>query len=164
MSFSKKSIMKLSNFYVSDWHLLTCVLNYLKDENINTKPIVFISEKNLKMDFDFLLSRLNLNDTLLKKLKNIPWYDNCNNLGMCDNSIYIVNGSCDYISSVNNHIQDLNTSYQSNDITVIDCFDSYNNDNLCIADILNTHDKILSTAGIKEINEVFPEYKVCKGA
>ena len=157
MSFNKRNLEKICSFNVSDWHMITVVISYLKDNSIYSKPIAFISEKTLKSDFEFLLKKFNLNESEIKLLKNIPWYDNTNTLGICKDSTYIINGSYEYINKTNQYFDNLFKSEIDKNITIINCYNTFNND-LPIRNILSNSNKILVTTGIKEINSIFPQY------
>jgi len=156
MSLEYKNIQKICNFHVSDWHMLTTVLSYLKQESIYLRPIAFISEKNLKTDFNFLLSKLNLNSNTSSVYKRIPWYDTTNNLGICNNSIYVVSGSLDYIREINTYLEKVAENNNINNVVIINCYESFNKD-LPIKEIIEENDKMLTTSGIKEFSSVFKE-------
>lgn len=151
---ANENLEKICNLYASDWHMLTTILAYLKNKNLMFEPVAFISEKCLKRDFEFILSKLNISEDSQKNLKNIPWYKTTSNLGIHKNSTYIIAGSSDYISTINKQFDE---KENSNNITIINCFPSLDK-NLNLQDILSNHSKILNTSGIKEINEVFPSY------
>lgn len=157
MSLNKRNLEKICNFSVSDWHMITVIISHLKNDSMYSKPIAFISEKNLKNDFDFLLNKFNLNETEIKIFKNIPWYNNTTTLGICKDSTYIINGSYDYINKTNKYFDNLFNNEIDKNITLINCYDTFNK-NLPIRNILDNNDKILVTTGIKEINSVFPQY------
>lgn len=156
MSLKYKNVQKICNFHVSDWHMLTTVLSFLKDESVYLRPIAFVSEKNLKGDFDFLLSKLNLNNNTSNIYKRIPWYETTGNIGVCNNSIYIISGTLDYVRNTNKYFEDIVDSKELSNITIINCYQSFNNE-LPIKEIIEENDKMLTTAGIREFSTVFKE-------
>lgn len=157
MSLNKRNLEKICNFSVSDWHMITVIISHLKRDSIYSKPIAFISEKDLKDDFNFLLNKFYLNENEKKLFRKIPWYNDTKTLGICKNSTYIINGSYDYINKTNLYFDNISRNKIDKNITLINCYNTFNK-NLPIRNILNSNDKLLVTTGIKEINSVFPEY------
>jgi len=149
---AKDNLEKICNLYASDWHMLTTVLAYLKNKNLTFEPTAFISEKNLKNDFEFILSKLSISEDIQKSLRNIPWYKNILNLGIHKNSTYIISGSPEYISTINKHFEEKNSL---SNVTIINCFPALDN-NLNLKEILSKHTKVLNSSGVKKISEIFP--------
>lgn len=171
MCIQNKSIMKLSSFYVSDWHLVTMLLPYINKELNEETKIATILENDIKNNVEVLVKKLNLKTE--EKILNINWsarnakkYSNVSKIiqeNIGSNILIIVNGTKDYIKNANENI---NKYVEQNKdkleetkttIKVVDCYEIVEF-NGSIVEILDKHDKILNTSGEKEINEVFEDY------
>ena len=104
-------IKKTCLFCVSDYHLEMILLPYIK-ERINESNII-ITENNLEESINVLLTKVNLAEKDKEKIRNLNW-KNTNDLkfeeinNMKDKNInIIINGSYNYIESVNNKIKEI---------------------------------------------------------
>ena len=166
----KNHTKKLCSFYVSEWHLVTMILPYMNKELNEKANITTILEKNIEENIKTLILKLNLKNEkeilgidwkasqgikyseLDKKLsKNIKKENNCN--------IIFISGSKDYIDFVNQNVDKWIHAHVENPekIKIINCYE-VTEFNSSIHEILNSHDKILNTAGEKYIYEVFDGY------
>lgn len=163
MDLKQTQILKLCSFYVSDWHLVTMLLPYINKKVNEEAKIATILEKNLKQNIVTLVEKLNLkNKEQILKLnweKNENIKDKLNQLKENEEFIILINGNEKFIKEQNKKIEKyFKTHLLKNKIKIIDCYEvtQYNGS---ISKILDEHDKILNTAGEKEIEEIFPEYK-----
>jgi len=172
----KNNTEKLCSFYVSEWHLVTMILPYI-NQKINEKAnITTILENNIENNIRTLISKLNLKNEketleigwkecqgikyseIDKKLKALMNETNCSH-------IIFVKGSKSYINLANKNIEkwiDKNIEKLKNvTFKIVNCFEvtEFNSN---IKEILDTHDKILNTAGEKYISEVFDGYSEVK--
>lgn len=143
---TKDNVEKICNLSASDWHMLTTILTFLKEKDFTFEPVAFISEKPLNKDLSFLLSKINIPKEQKIAIENIPWYQNINNVGISNNSTYIISGSINYINSINKYLE--KTIHKN--ITLINCFSVLNSPKE-IKEIISKHDKILKTSGIQSI-------------
>lgn len=165
---------KLCSFYVSEWHLATMILPYINKEINEKANITTVLEKDIEENIKLLLSKLNLKNE--KEILEIDWKTNqgINYLELDKKlkmtikkesycNIIFVNGSKEYIDFINEAIEEWITKNKSHikgsKIKIINCYEvtEFNND---IKEILDSHDKILNTAGEKYISEVFDGYEI----
>lgn len=168
----KNNTEKICSFYVSDWHLVTMILPYINKELNEKANIITVLEKDIKDNITTLVSKLNLKNE--KEILEIDWKKSqgrkyteltkkFNNLEGKNEKINIVfvNGSKDYITSVNKNIEKLlnknESKFKNMKFKIINCYE-VTEFNGSIREILDTHTKILNTAGEKYISEVFEGY------
>lgn len=161
---------RLCSFYISEWHLVTMVLPYINKQLNEKANIITFLENNIEENIHTLISKLNLKNE--KEILEIDWkktngmkYHNIEekiNLEKMEDFIIFISGSKNYIDMVHENLtrkfkKELQT-YNKKKVKVIDCYEitEFNGN---IRDILDSHDKILNTAGEKEIDEVFEGYK-----
>lgn len=167
---------KLCSFYVSEWHLATMILPYINKEINEKANITTILEKDIEENIKLLLSKLNLKSEkeileidwttsqdvkyseLDKKLKGtINKKSNCN--------IIFISGNKDYIDFVNKNVDEWmkrnKESIRGCKLKIVNCYEvtEFNSN---IREILDSHDKILNTAGEKYIYEAFNGYSEAK--
>lgn len=161
MNKSKENIIKICNFYISEWHLVMMLLPYIKD-NINNNIVTTFLEKDIEENVEVLLSKINVNDEIKEKIKKINWKccENINDINLSgivnneNNKLIIISGSIEYVDKINKKLMDKNL----NNVKIVNCF-KVNKNNKNIKDVLINHDKILNTSGEKDIVEIFGEYK-----
>lgn len=164
------STEKLCSFYISDWHLVTMILPYINKELNEKANIVTVLENNIEENIKTLISKLNLKNE--KKILAIDWKNvkekesleinqKLEKLQSNSDNIILIKGSKTYIENININIAKIlnkrSEKLKNTKIKIIDCYEvtDFNGN---IKDILDTHDKILNTAGEKEIAEVFEGY------
>ena len=172
----KKSAEKICSFYVSDWHLVTMILPYINKELNEKANITTVLEKDIKDNIKTLVLKLNLKNE--KEILKIDWkkcqgrkyteitkkFSNLEERNGKTNIVF-VNGSKDYINSVNKNIEKLlkkgGNKFKNMKFKIINCYEvtEFNGN---IKEILDTHSKILNTAGEKYISEVFEGYSEVK--
>lgn len=137
-------IKKTCLFCVSDYHLEMILLPYIK-ERINESNII-ITENNLEESINVLLTKVNLAEKDKEKIRNLNW-KNTNDLkfeeinNMKDKNInIIINGSYNYIESVNNKIKEI----VKRDIEIVDCIHIGDSD-FNMTEISKKYESILNT-------------------
>lgn len=168
----KKHTEKLCSFYVSDWHLVTMILPYINKEINEKANIITVLEKNIEENIKTLISKLNLKNE--EEILNIDWrvsqgrkYTEVNqrlNKNVKKESecnIIFVSGSKEYIDCVNKNVdkwmQENVDKFEKTSFKVIHCYE-VTEFNSSIHEILDTHDKVLNTAGERYKEEVFDGY------
>ncbi len=162
------NVTKVCSFYVNDWHLTTMLLPHINRTINENKKVLTILESGIKNNIEELISKMNLKPETQNKILEINW----NNKPVCKYSEIkseieallndvqainiIVNGNEEYIDVANRNIDKVTKGIFGKEITTINCYEAtkYNK----IDNILNKHDFVLNTSGIKEISEVFPDY------
>ena len=166
------NIEKLCSFYVSDWHLVTMLLQYINEQINKEANIITILENDIEENIRVLLQKLNLRNE--EKILNINWkqangikYSEIQNklkeLKRQDElNVIFINGSKNYIDMTNSNIEkflkDNKEKYSKINVKIIDCFE-VGEFNVNMQEILDSHDKILNTSGEKEICDVFEGYE-----
>ena len=155
-----KNIDKMCSFYVNGWHLVMMILPYISKE-IKEKEIeiIVITEEDLQIHVKSILDKLNINEEIKEKIRKLNW----NKTNIIENKLedieeveyssdIFVIGTKEYIKSVNEKIEKINKK-----ITIINCFEVLQfNQNM--EEILASHDKVLNTSGIRDIEEIFEGY------
>lgn len=161
MNKSKENIIKVCNFYISEWHLVMMLLPYIKD-NINNNIVTTFLEKNVEENVKVLLSKINVSDEIKEKIEKINWKccEKINDINLASiinnekNKLIIISGSMEYVDKINKELMNKNL----NNVKIVNCY-KVDKNNKNIKNVLINHDKILNTSGEKEIVEVFGEYK-----
>lgn len=167
-----KVTQKLCSFYVSDWHLVTMLLPYI-NEKLNEKAnIITILENDIEENIKTILTRVNLKNE--DKILNIDWKNSNGKkyvevaqkltelLKKEEKNIILINGVKNYIDAVNYNVEKTLENFVNKgknvNIKIINCYEvtEFNGN---ITEILDKHNKILNTAGEKEIEEVFEGYR-----
>ena len=159
MSDLNKNTKKVCSFYVSEWHLITMIIPYLREKTNSKANIITIFEKSMKENIETLMEKVVLNNEDKEKILSINWnkseekIENKINIKNENETIVIIAGSKDYIKSKNRIIDE----YKNKNITVINCFElaNFKDD---IKDILETHKYVLNTSGEKKVEDVFEMY------
>ena len=141
-------IKKTCLFCASDYHLEMILLPYIK-ERMDSSNIIIITENNLEDSIKVLLTKVNLDEKDKEKIKSLNWkktddfkIEEINN--MKDKNInIIINGSSNYIESVNKKIKEV----LRRDIEIVDCIHIYDSD-IEITEISKKYEKILNTQKI----------------
>lgn len=141
-------IKKTCLFCASDYHLEMILLPYIK-ERMDSSNIIIITENNLEESINVLLTKVNLDEKDKEKIKSLNWkktddfkIEEINN--MKDKNInIIINGSSNYIESVNKKIKEV----LRRDIEIVDCIHVLDSD-IEITEISKKYEKILNTQKI----------------
>lgn len=160
-------VEKICSFYVNDWHLTVMLLPYIKKEVEKNSQIITFLEENLEENIFSLISRLNFEEEINKRIKEINWKSNkvlkytdiTKSIKKGKNTTTIlISGKREYIERVNKSLEKYIKNNEKLNIKIINCYE-VSGFNKNIKDVLNEHDKILNTAGEKNIEDVFEDYK-----
>ena len=166
-------VEKTCAFYVSDAHLAAMIIPYTNKQMQKNNIIETFLENNLKQNVEALLSKLILNEKIKNKIKNVNWksyklqkylieeekiINIINNKNKEIN--FLISGNIEYINNINNI---LNRVFEKNKTThkyirIINCYSVDLVDNN-IQEIIQKHDTVLNTAGIKKIEDIFEKYE-----
>ena len=141
-------IKKICLLCASDYHLEMILLPYIK-ERMDSSNIIIFTENNLEESIKVLLTKVNLDENDKEKIKSLNWkktndfkFEEINN--MKDKNInIIINGSSNYIESVNKKIKE----ELRRDIEIVDCIHVLDSD-IEITEISKKYEKILNTQKI----------------
>ena len=142
---------KICGFYASELHLTTILMQYIYEKTKEGRKILNILEKDLIKEAESVLELFNCKKALKSDIKNIGWKkadkDIISNLEKSYNEdIVIIAGSQTFVENMKEKIPNTNT--------IINCYEVLENASDAM-DVLNNHDYILMTDGIKKIEEVF---------
>lgn len=176
MDFQKKNIKNVCNFYASESHLAVMLLPYLSKQMEKGVHFETILKENIVENVEELISKLNLNENIKEKMKNINWkiseitsYNEIEK--MMDNLIIkekdisiILNGDTKQVEENNEMInkwiyKNMNKLREKDiKITIISCFKALEfKEN--VDTIMNKYDYALNTSGEHKIEEIFNIYK-----
>ena len=117
MKEQNKQMKKVCGFHVNDWHLTTMILPYIHKEIEKENQIITILQNGIKANIEEILQKMNLNEELNKKIKQIDWEktypvkldkikDKLDNLNVQENNINIlINGDKEFIEAVNDKLE-----------------------------------------------------------
>lgn len=169
MNNNKNEIRKVCSFYVNEWHLTTMILPHINKTIEENTKVLTILQNGIKNNIEELLSKMNLNMETQNKILEINWTSKSickyaeikKQIEAIASDVQeieiIVNGSGEYIEIANKNIEKVLKDITGKKITIIDCYEATQYKE--INHILDKHDFVLNTAGIKEIEEVFVDYK-----
>lgn len=168
----KNSTERLCSFYVSEWHLVTMILPYINKELNEKANITTILENDIEDNIKTLIQKLNLKNE--KEILGIDW-KSCQEIKYLELSkkfdkllknkgttnIIFISGGKEYIDLVNKNIEKWSNKnierLKGVKLKIINCYE-VTEFNSSIKEILDSHDKVLNTAGEKRIEEVFDGY------
>ena len=153
-------LIKACNFYVSEWHLYAAMLPFVRDElNYNNK-VVIISQDNLMIGIKNLVNKIDIKFYNKNGINDINWIKDIDELDISSeiNPINIfVQGTEDYINNVNCYLSEyLKSTYR--EIRIVNCYELYDSNN-SLYEILDKHDFVFNTGGLKRKEYVFPDYE-----
>lgn len=169
MKDNKNQERKICSFYVNDMHLTAMILPHINKTIKENKKVLTVLQNGITNNIKEILSKMNLNKEIEQKILEINWASNSickyneikNNIEtkakLVDKIDIIVKGTEEYIEIANKNIEKVVEGLQGKEINIINCYDitKYKD----ITKILNKHDLVLNTSGIKQIEEVFTDYK-----
>ncbi len=133
---NENKIKKMCSFYVSDFHLEMIMLPYITDKIKQNKRIVIITENDLENSINILLSKMNIKNK--KEILELGWKNNnIENIG--DNCIIIINGSEQYIKTINEQIEERNIQNSE----IIDCY-KFEEIKEEMEDIVRKHERVIN--------------------
>ena len=138
--------------YASKYHLSLIILEYLKNKNTKKYTINTFLQNPIEDEINVLEQRYKLkynaaNEIDFKATQTI----NKKEIQKNKNMIFINEGNLKYIKEVNNYIKEKTKNELYEDVIIINCFDFYK-ETKSVDKIVNKHDKILYTSGIKIID------------
>ena len=158
MNLQNQIVNKICGCYASNMHLATMLLPYISKKIQNGEEIITILKEGIEEEMKELINKLNIITEIKEKIINIGWTSNekIQNLKVKDNEInIIITGNPKEITERNNVLEALkNSKLKINLINVYKIEDVKN-----INDILKNYDFIINTAGIHEVQEIYPDYK-----
>ena len=142
---------KICSFYASGLHLTTILMQYIYEKTKEGRKISNVLEIDLLNEAESILDLFNCKQAVKSDIKNIGWNkannDSIKKLTEAYNEdIIIIAGSQKFVENVKEKLP--------NTKTIIDCYELLENADEAM-EVLNNHDYILMTDGIKKINEVF---------
>lgn len=143
---------KICSFYASELHLTTILMQYIYEKTKEGRKILNVLERDLLREAESVLELFNCKKALKSDIKNIGWNkadkEFINGLEDSYNEdIIIVAGSQNFIENIKGKLP-------KNNKTIIDCYQVLDNASDTM-EVLENHDYILMTDGVKRINEVF---------
>ena len=152
-------LIKACNFYVSEWHLYAAMLPFVRDELKYNNKVVIISQDNLMIGINNLVNKIDIKFYNKNGINDIKWIRNIEELDVNSeiNPINIfVQGTEEYIKKVNSYLAEyLKNIYR--EIRIINCYELYDSNN-SLYEILDKHDYVFNTGGLKRKEYVFPDY------
>lgn len=169
----EKTNLKICSFYVSDWHLTAMLLPYIEEAIERNEHINTILEKNISYNMKEILTRIRISNKEKEDIIKIGW-ENKSLIKYNDIKKYmekvtkegnkitiIVEGRKERIEYIGKNIdkwmKKSEKKLKKKEIRIINCYEvtEFNKD---LNEILNNHDKILNTAGLHEIEEMYSGY------
>lgn len=135
MVVQNKKIEKACCFYVSEFHLEMILVPYINQKI--EENITILTEIKLKDTVEILISKMNLNSEIKKKILNLNWNGDKN---IKEKSNIIIIGSKQFIEEKNKLMD-----YQ-NILSVLDCYD-FNTEKENMNDIADKYQNVLNTLG-----------------
>lgn len=169
MKDNKNQVRKICSFYVDDWHLTAMILPHINRTLKENKGILTILENGIRNNIEELLSKMNLKQEMKQHILEINWTSTSvckyskikdeieQKAKFADKIEIIVNGTEEYIEIANENIEKVIKNIEGKEIDIINCYETTKYKD--ITKILDKHDLVLNTSGIKKIEEVFTNYK-----
>lgn len=169
MKDNKNQVRKICSFYVDDWHLTAMILPHINRTIKENKGVLTILENGIRNNIEELLSKMNLNLETQQQILEINWTSNTTckyskikkeleeKAKFANKIEIIVNGTEEYIEIANENIEKVIKNIEGKEIEIINCYETTKYKD--ITKILDKHELVLNTSGIKKIEEVFTNYK-----
>ena len=146
------------SLYVNDMHLIVMLIPYIERELEKKEKIITILENYLENEIDTIVKKVNLGREKKNKIKRINWKKNLlskEQIGEIKGETILIKGSYEFIQSVNEVLK-------TEDNRVIDCYDidTFEQNSRTI---LEQHNAILNTSGIRKISDMFQINKTLNG-
>ena len=152
-------LIKACNFYVSEWHLYAAMLPFIRDELKFNNKVVVISQDNLMIGLCKLIDKIDINFYNNNGIKDVVWAKSAEELEISSSvnpTNIFVQGTEAYIDAINMELKDkLRNVYR--EVRIINCYELFDSNN-SLYDILDKHDFVFNTGGLKKKESVFPEY------
>lgn len=146
------------SLYVNDMHLIVMLIPYIEKELEKKEKIITILENDLDSEIDTIVKKVNLGREKKNKIKKINWKKNLlskEQIGEIKGRTILIKGSYEFI-------QDVNGILKTEENRVINCFDidTFEQNS---RKILEQHNAILNTSGIRKISDMFQMNKTLNG-
>lgn len=146
------------SLYVNDMHLIVMLIPYIERELEKKEKIITILENDLENEIDTIVKKVNLGREKKNKIKRINWKKNLlskEQIGEIKGETILIKGNYEFIQSVNEVLK-------TEDNIVIDCYDidTFEQNSRTI---LEQHNAILNTSGIRKISDMFQINKTLNG-
>lgn len=146
---------RLCLFFASDYHFEMISLPYINEKLKKDNNVIIMTENDLDITVDKLLSRVNLTQNEKDRITKIDWKNddvskfkeikNANANGK--ETVILVKGKENYINSVNKNIENW---ININNTKIIDCYD-INEVYEDVSNIAKNYNKVLSTSGVEKL-------------
>ena len=139
------------SLYANKMHLIVMLIPYIEKELEKGKKIITILEDGLENEINFFMDKVILGRSKKAKIKKINWSKSLlsnEQIKQIKKKIIIVQGSYEYVMEVNQKLKD------NKKLKIINCieFTKFEENS---REILEKHDAILNTSGVKKIPEIF---------
>lgn len=145
---------KYCSMYANDMHLAVMLIPYIEKELENGNKIITIFETDLENEINFVVKQVNLGKSKKNKIKNIKWNKNLlseEQISEIRNKTILIKGSLEYIEDINKLVNGKRNK-------IVNCYD-FEDFEKNSQTILETHEAILNTTGVKKIPEIFQVHK-----
>ncbi len=146
---------RLCLFFASDYHFEMISLPYINEKLKKDNNVIIMTENDLDITVDKLLSMVNLTQNEKDRITKIDWKNddvskfkeikNANANGK--ETVILVKGKENYINSVNKNIENW---ININNTKIIDCYD-INEVYEDVSNIAKNYNKVLSTSGVEKL-------------
>lgn len=156
---NKNKKVKACNFYISQWHLFSALLPYVRDELSKNHKVLIISQDNLENGIKHLVEKLNIKFENKNGIDDVVWLNEEIVLELREEITpvtIVVQGTRNFIKEINIYLSyNLDPIYR--DLTIINCYEIYDT-NEDLYNILDEHDFVFNTAGLNKKDDVFAGY------
>lgn len=146
---------KICLFFASDYHFEMISLPYINEKLKKDNNVIIMTENDLDVTVDKLLSMVNLTQKEKDRITKIDWKNddvskfkeikNANANGK--ETVILVKGKENYINSVNKNIENW---IDINNTKIVDCYD-INEVYEDVSNIAKNYNKVLSTSGVEKL-------------
>lgn len=162
----KGLVKKTCSFYVSEYHLATMLLPYIKQKIDEETLIITMLEENIEENMEKLVKNLNLETQYKNAILNMDWksfqvykYPQIEEKLLTEKPInIIISGKYEYIEMMNENVEKwIERNDIKSRITINNCYEvtELTQD---INELLHKHDKMLNTSGEQDFKDIFIGY------
>lgn len=152
-------LIKACNFYVSEWHLYAAMLPFVRDELKFENKVIIISQDNLMVGMNQLVNKIDIKFYNENGINDIKWIRDIDELDVSSSinpTDIFIQGTEEYINEINVFL-DLKLKNVYREIRIINCYELYDSNN-SLYEILDKHNYVFNTGGLKQKEYVFPDY------
>ena len=167
MILDKSNMKKMCSFCVSDWHIATTILPYVKEKTENEEKIISIFERGIENNIIELLKRMGINKSSKNRIAEIDWetkswnryeqFEYFMEQNYSKDMNVIINGNEEYIGRINSYMDkwfeknSFRIKRENSNVNVISCYDM--SEGITRENILEKYDYVLNTSGEKDVRE-----------